>query len=89
VILQSGWTKYAEDYEMIAERVMVVGAMVITLPPALLSSLSFLSSPTIGSSSKSPLSSIMEVLELLQLDSVLETQHSFVHSLAINISGVR
>jgi hypothetical protein len=28
VILQSGWTKYAEDYEFIAERVMVVGAMV-------------------------------------------------------------
>eukprot|EP00604_Paraphysomonas_vestita_P002115 CAMPEP_0174818744 /NCGR_PEP_ID=MMETSP1107-20130205/1596_1 /TAXON_ID=36770 /ORGANISM="Paraphysomonas vestita, Strain GFlagA" /LENGTH=563 /DNA_ID=CAMNT_0016031063 /DNA_START=2103 /DNA_END=3794 /DNA_ORIENTATION=+ len=27
VILQSGWTKYAEDYEFIANRVMVVGAM--------------------------------------------------------------
>eukprot|EP00604_Paraphysomonas_vestita_P000020 CAMPEP_0174825612 /NCGR_PEP_ID=MMETSP1107-20130205/42931_1 /TAXON_ID=36770 /ORGANISM="Paraphysomonas vestita, Strain GFlagA" /LENGTH=696 /DNA_ID=CAMNT_0016057393 /DNA_START=331 /DNA_END=2418 /DNA_ORIENTATION=+ len=27
VILQSGWTKYAEDYEFIADRVMVVGAM--------------------------------------------------------------
>mmetsp|Transcript_25497 Transcript_25497/g.37624 ORF Transcript_25497/g.37624 Transcript_25497/m.37624 type:complete len:901 (+) Transcript_25497:79-2781(+) len=27
VILQSGWTKYADDYEKISDRVMVVGAM--------------------------------------------------------------
>ena len=27
VLLQSGWTKYAEDYEMISEEVMVIGAM--------------------------------------------------------------
>lgn len=27
VLLQSGWTKYADDYEMISEQVMVIGAM--------------------------------------------------------------
>ena len=27
VLLQSGWTKYAEDYEIISEEVMVIGAM--------------------------------------------------------------
>jgi hypothetical protein len=44
VILQSGWTKYAPDYKLIADRVMVVGAMVSFASP--LSSLPPLSSST-------------------------------------------
>ena len=27
ILLQSGWTKYAEDYDMLSPEVMVVGAM--------------------------------------------------------------
>jgi hypothetical protein len=85
--LQSGWTKYGADYEKIADRVMVVGAMVGPLPSSPHPSL--ISSHMTICLLMSLQQSITVVQEQLQLVSVLAMPLSSVPSLVINISGLR
>jgi hypothetical protein len=100
VILQSGWTKYAPDYKLISDRVMVVGAMV-SVPNSLSSLLRVISflfpscslppsySHTSICSAKSQPSSITEALAPQPQDCVQGIQLSSVRSLVINTSGLR